>query len=276
MDQLDGGGPFAARKNSFEEIKKQYYAYPNAATSYLDALIALDIFKRGYINVARTNALQLFQKDSSYMLPIQIIAYADIFLGKREEAIQKLNILLDKDLGNKETYLFFKGVALYKQQKYQESVLILSQIAQPTAQKEIQQYLFLNFVALQDRKKVHEVIQSVISLPLHLEEYLAFFYPLIWESSGRRNEVLQNDDLKQSLGELLRKCYQELSPEQSFACLYGKTGILYAQGEQDRSYDALRQLVLYYPQDYLYEALATLAQQKGNGLLAKKYLLRAG
>jgi hypothetical protein len=275
MDQLESTGPFAARKQSFEEIKKQYYAYPKAPTSYLDALIALDIFKRGYINVARTNALQLTQKDSTYILPIQIAAYANIFLGKREDAIQQLNILLDKDLGNKDSYLYFKGIALYKLQKHQESILILSQISTSSVTKEVQQYLFLNFLALQDRKKVHEIIQRLIASPLQTEEYLAFFYPLIWESATKRTEVLQNENLKQSLAELLRKCYQELLPEESFACLYGKTGILYAQGDIDRSYDALRQLVVYYPQDYLYEALASLAQQKGNALLAKKYLLRA-
>ena len=48
-----------------------------------------------------------------------------------------------------------------------------------------------------------------------------------------------------------------------------------AQGNSDQGYDALRQLVLSYPQEYLYETLAHLALQKGNTHIAKKYYLRS-
>lgn len=125
-------------------------------------------------------------------------------------------------MNNGDLYRYFKGIALYELQKYQESILSFSQISQASQDKDIQQYLFLNYYALKDWNKLHEVIGTLSHMSLESHEYLALFYPLVWEPITQGSGLDLEERLKQSLGELLRKCYQEISAEQSYVCLYAK------------------------------------------------------
>lgn len=274
MDQLSDG-QFSWWKLSFKQIQEQYHAFPDAPSSYFDALIAMDIFKRWYVNVAYVNAQRLFNLDTNYILPRQIIAYASIILGKWSTAEEHLTFLITKDPQNQDLYLFLKWVALFQQWKFQESILSFSQVSTERFQKDIQQYLFLMYTELQDWNKLHEVIEKLIHYPLDAQEYLALFHPLLRKNGDLQIWSLLDETMKSSIANLLRKCYQELSAQESYACLYAKAWVMVAQWNEDRSFEALRQLVLYYPQDYLYETLAHISEKKGNILAAKKYMMRA-
>jgi hypothetical protein len=259
MDQLDPQGIYKDWKSSFASIKQQYQSYPGVSTTYLDALIAMDIFKRGYPNVAKTNAQKIETLDPHYLLPKQIIAYASIFQANRTGSLSYLDQLIDKDAEHKDQYAFYKSVAQYFIGAYQESVLTASQIQSSEMQKQIAPYLFLSYHALQDRQQLEIIVKKITQQPLSAQEYLAFFYELLWKQIA---DAPLQPEIQTSLAELLRACYAQVSPAESFVCLYGKSAIMYLQGETERSYDALRQVVTYYPQDYLYEALAVLATKQ--------------
>jgi tetratricopeptide (TPR) repeat protein len=160
MDQIKDG-KYLDWKTSFAKLKQQFLSFPDAPTSYLDALVAMDIFKRGYIGVAITTAKRLYAADPSYLLPRQILAYGAMFLGRWDEALLHLDFLIEKDPENKQIYLFFKGVAFFQTGKYQESLLVFQQISLPELKEDILKYQILIYTKLKDRTKLQEVVEQI-------------------------------------------------------------------------------------------------------------------
>lgn len=118
--------------DTIKRLKTQVEQPGDQPAYYLDALVAVELFNQGFFYPAKVLALRALSQNVRYILPYQVLAYANFFTSSREAAIEYLSALKSLDEGKSEKYAFLMGVAYYRNQSYEASVLQLHQIA-PTS-----------------------------------------------------------------------------------------------------------------------------------------------
>ena len=80
---------------------------------YFDTLVSLELFNQWFFQPAKVLALSSLTKNSGYILPYQILAYANFLTNSRDTSIEYLKKLVDLDPNNAEKYQFLMWVAYY-------------------------------------------------------------------------------------------------------------------------------------------------------------------
>lgn len=93
-------------KTSIETAMKQYEGLQDVPTYYQDGLIALQLMNHGFYGLAKKIALPLVSEHPNYILPYQVLANADLELGRKESALGYFQQLLKLDYQQKNTYLY--------------------------------------------------------------------------------------------------------------------------------------------------------------------------
>jgi tetratricopeptide (TPR) repeat protein len=86
-------------------------------------------------------------KDDQYILPYQILAYANFLSNNRDVATQYFLKLADFDAANKANYIFLVGVSQYRMGDYDQSVLYLNQVTDPLLLTDVYRYELLSSLA---------------------------------------------------------------------------------------------------------------------------------
>lgn len=128
--------------------KNQISSQSDMPLYYFDALVGVELFNQGFFQAAKVLALHVLTQNREYILPYQLLAYANFLTNSRDASIEYLNLLLSLDSSSVEKYDFLIGVAYYRNGEYERSVLKLSQVKDVSYRLDVDRYLVLNYLKL--------------------------------------------------------------------------------------------------------------------------------
>ncbi|MDR0859989.1 MAG: hypothetical protein LBO09_03225 [Candidatus Peribacteria bacterium] len=262
--------------NKIASLKKQIAQQEDMPSYYFDALVAVELFQQGFFQPAKILALYAHSKESKYILPYQVLAYANFLTASREASVEYLTTLSSLDPTQQEKYTFLMGVAYYRNQQYETSVMKLSQIQKADYRLDVARYLTLNYSHLQQTSKLITTRQKLLGYAeLKPADFFNYFYKVFF-SPYIQGEAFtlyqQNPELAQNY---LIVCASLLSTQDTTICEYGKVGLALATQNSFGLEESLLSLIKTSPQGYLYHALGEYYTKVGRSDEAKVYLLKA-
>ena len=243
---------------------------------YFDTLVALELFNQGLFQPAKVLALYSLQQNSNYILPYQILAYANFLTNSRDTSIEYLRKLIDIDPNNSEKYRFLMWIAYYWDEKYQQSVVMLSLIKDNKLRLDAERYLVLNYIILDQKNKLITIRNKLLWYDnLVASDFYTYFYEAFYRpfSEWKKYDVYSLD--AELANKMIRVCSIKLSEEEKAVCNYWMIGKNIALWEFNWLEESLLKLVTQYPQWYLYQALWEYYINQWDVEKAKAYLLKA-
>jgi hypothetical protein len=272
---------FTSEKNKAFASKLQWYKDQISKQMwmpqyYFDTLVSLELFNQWLFQPAKVLALYSLQQNANYILPHQVLAYANFLTNSRDTSVEYFKKLVDLDPNNAEKYRFLMWVASYRDEKYEQSVVMLSMIKDGSLRLDTQRYLINDYLKLDQKNKLisnrNKMLwyENLVASDFYTYFYEAFFRPYSqWED-------FQLYALDTELAnKMLRVCSMTLQDEEKAVCTYGTIGRNIAMWQFDWMEQYLLNLVAEYPQWYLYQALWEYYVKQWELDKAKAYLLKA-
>jgi hypothetical protein len=192
---------------------------------YFDALVAIELFNQGYFQPAKVLALSALKQNKNYILPYQILAYANFLTNSRDAAIEYLITLSTLEPASQQKYDFLIGIASYRNKKYAESVLKLSQVKDETYRLDAERYLALDYAALKQHSKLLSSREKILGYKeLKKSDFYSYFYQALFVPYFKGEEptlYTQNPSLTQKY---LSRCSELFTGKERVICTYGKIG----------------------------------------------------
>ena len=243
---------------------------------YFDTLVSLELFNQGLFQPAKVLALYSLQKNTNYILPYQVLAYANFLTNSRDTSTEYLKKLVDLDPNNAEKYRFLMWVAYYWDEKYEQSVVMLSMIKNDNLRLDTQRYLINDYIKLNQKSKMISSWNKLLWYEnLVASDYYTYFYEAFYHpyAEWKQYQIYTSDtDLA---NKMLRSCSVTLQNEEKAVCVYGTIGRNIAMWQFDGLEQYLLDLATKYPQWYLYQALWDYYIQQWDLEKAKAYLIKA-
>lgn len=243
---------------------------------YFDTLVALELFNQWFFQPAKVLALYSLQQNSNYILPYQILAYANFLTNSRDTSIEYLKKLVDLDPNNAEKYQFLMWVAYYWNEKYEQSVIMLSMVKNDKLRLDAERYLIRDYLFLDQRNKLILSRNKMLGYDnLVASDFYTYFYEVFYRPYSEWSQY-QLYAIDTDLAEkMIRLCAVRLSREENAVCNYGSIGKNIALWKFEWLEQSLLNLATEYPQWYLYHALGEYYIQQWDLEKAKIYLLKA-
>lgn len=255
-----------------EQIKNQKWM----PEYYFDTLVSLELFNNGFFQPAKVIALTSLQKNSNYILPYQVLAYANFLTNSWDTSTEYLKKLIELDPNNAEKYRFLMWVAYYRNEKYEQSVVMLSLIRDSKLHLDAQRYLINDYLQLKQNNKLISIWNkllwndNLVDSDFYTYFYEAFYHPYsLWENF----DIYEYDT--QLADKMLQVCAMRIADTQRAVCTYGKIWKDIAMWNFDNLERSLLSLAENYPQWYLYQALWEYYLKQWDLDKAKVYLLKA-
>jgi len=272
---------FKSEKNKAFASKLQWYKDQISKQMwmpeyYFDTLVALELFNQWLFQPAKVLALYSLQQNSNYILPYQILAYANFLTNSRDTSIEYLRKLMDIDPNNAEKYRFLMWVAYYRDEKYQQSVIMLSLIKDAKLRLDAERYLIRDYIILDQKNKLISIWNKVLWYDdLVASDFYTYFYEAFYRpfSEWENHQIYSLDS--ELANKMIRVCSIKLSEEEKAVCNYWMIGKNVALWQFDWLEESLLKLTSEYPQWYLYQALWEYYIQQWDLDKAKAYLLKA-
>ena len=272
---------FTSEKNKSFASKLQWYKDQISKQMwmpeyYFDTLVSLELFNQWLFQPAKVLALYSLQQNSNYILPYQILAYANFLTNSRDTSIEYLRKLMDIDPNNAEKYRFLMWIAYYWDEKYQQSVIMLSLIKDNKLRLDAERYLVLNYVILDQKSKLITIWNKLLWYDdLVASDFYTYFYEVFFRpfAEGKQYQLYASDT--ELANKMIRVCSMKLSDEEKVVCNYWMIGKNIAQWEFSWLEESLLNLTAQYPQWYLYQALWEYYIKQWDLEKAKAYLLKA-
>ncbi len=272
---------FTSERNKAFASKLQWYKDQIAKQMwmpdyYFDTLVSLELFNQWLFQPAKILALYSLQQNSNYILPYQVLAYANFLTNSRDTSIEYLKKLVDLDPKNTEKYHFLMWVAFYRDEKYEQSVVMLSMIKDENLRLDTQRYLINNYIKLDQKNKLianrNKMLwyENLVASDFYTYFYETFFHPY---SEWEEFQLYAYDT--ELANKMLRVCSITLQNEEKAVCTYGTIGRNIAMWQFDGLEQYLLNLATEYPQWYLYQALWDYYIQQWDLEKAKVYLIKA-
>jgi tetratricopeptide (TPR) repeat protein len=270
--------PYTAFAGKLATLQAQIANQSDMPAYYFDTLVAVELFNQGYFQPAKVLALSALAQNKDYILPYQILAYANFLTNAWDAAIGYLTTLSSLEPSLQQKYDFLMGVASYWNKKYAESVLKLSQVKDTTYRLDAERYLALNYQELKQYAKLLSSWEKILGYnQLQKSDFFSYFYQVLFVpyfQGVSPTLYLQNPGLTQKY---LARCTELFTGKESVLCSYGKIGYQLISGTTDAEgfEKALESLADHYPQGYLFHALGEWYIQQGALEQAKPYLIKA-
>jgi hypothetical protein len=191
--------------------------------NYLNALNALTFLRFGYYKVAQQMSAQIVQSAPNYILPHQILAYSHFVMNNREPAIQYLLKLIDIDAANTQKYKLMLGIAYYRSEKNDLSILYLNQVNDEALKSDAHRYLVLAYQKLQDFNKLSFQYQQLLGMSgLNQNDFFSFFQTAFFRPLSENSPITFGERYENTALLYLTQCYQLLPEAQQAVCSYGK------------------------------------------------------
>ena len=264
---------FAAKLQWYQEqIAKQMWM----PDYYFDTLVALELFNQWQFQPAKILALSSLQQNSNYILPYQVLAYANFLTNSRDTSLEYLKKLVDLDPNNAEKYRFLMWIAYYWDKQYQQSVVMLSLVKNQKLRLDAERYLIRDYVFLDQKNKLISIrnkllwYDNLVASDFYTYFYEAFYHPF---ADWQPYQIYALDT--ELPNKMIRVCSMKLSEEEKAVCNYWMIGKNIALWQFEGLEYSLLQLATDYPQWYLYQALWEYYIQQWDTEKAKAYLLKA-
>ncbi len=243
---------------------------------YFDTLVALELFNQWLFQPAKVLALYSLQQNSEYILPYQILAYANFLTNSRDTSVEYLKKLVDLDPNNAEKYQFLMWVAYYWNEKYEQSVIMLSLIQSEKLRVDTERYLIRDYLLLNQNNKLILSWNKMLGYDnLVASDFYTYFYEAFYRPYSEWSQY-QLYAIDTDLAEkMIRLCAIRLPKEENVVCNYGGIGKNIALWKFEWLEQSLLNLATEYPQWYLYRALWEYYLQQNDLERAKIYLLKA-
>ena len=243
--QLIRNGDYSGALNILKQIKTDHYQsfvswYVNALTTfakapytpayYQDGLVSLAMLKNGYFTFAKKLALKAVLTNNEYVLPYQILAYANFLTHNRDSAIQYFLKLADFDTVNVSLYKFLIWASYYRYGDYEQSVVYLSQVEEVALQTDEYRYLLLDYLHSDDSSNVIRIRQNILGQnDISASDFYTYFDSVLY-MPFRTGKPLQYYFTNPQLATLyVNKCSTLFSGWDQSVCNYGKVGLQLAQ-----------------------------------------------
>ena len=272
---------FTSEKYSTFTSKLQWYKEQIAKQMwmpdyYFDTLVSLELFNKWLFQPAKVLALYSLQQNSNYILPYQVLAYANFLTNSWDTSVEYLKKLVDLDPNNAEKYRFLMWVAFYRDEKYEQSVVMLSMIKDEKLRLDTQRYLINDYLKLDQKNKLISTWNKLLgSENLVASDFYTYFYETFFRpySEWAESQLYAYDT--ELANKMLRVCSITLQNEEKAVCTYWTIGRNIAMWQFDGLEQYLLDLVAEYPQWYLYQALWDYYIQQWDLEKAKVYLIKA-
>ncbi len=272
---------FSSAKNKAFAVKLQWYKDQISKQMwmpdyYFDTLVSLELFNQWLFQPAKVLALYSLQNNSNYILPYQVLAYANFLTNSRDTANEYLKKLVELDPTNAEKYRFLMWVASYRNGKYEQSVVMLSLVKNNNLRLDAQRYLINNYLQLRQNNKLISSRNKLLWYEnLVASDFYTYFYEVFFHPYSEWSEFILYALDTDLANKMLRMCTNNLPKDESVVCTYWTIGRNIALWQFDGIEQYLLNLVSEYPQWYLYQALGDYYIQQWEPDKAKTFLLKA-
>lgn len=272
---------FTTAKNKAFAVKLQWYKDQISKQMwmpeyYFDTLVSLELFNQWLFQPAKVLALYSLQQNSNYILPYQVLAYSNFLTNSWDTSVEYLKKLIDLDPNNAEKYRFLMWVASYRNEKYEQSVVMLSLVKDDNLRLDAQRYLINNYIKLnQSNKLISSRNKLLWYKKLVASDFYTYFYEVFFHPYSEWSEYKLFALDTELANKMLRVCTMTLPKDERGVCTYWTIGRNIALWQFDGIEQYLLNLVAEYPQWYLYQALGDYYIQQWDLDKAKTYLLKA-
>ena len=243
---------------------------------YFDTLVALELFNQWLFQPAKVLSLYSLQQNPNYILPYQVLAYANFLTNSRDTSIEYLKRLVDIDSNNAEKYRYLMWVAFYRDEKYEQSVVMLSMVKDENLRLDAQRYLINNYLKLNQKNRLISTRNKLLWYKdLVASDFYTYFYETFFHPYAEWSEYQLYAFDTELANKMLRACSTLLPKEERAVCTYWTIGRNIALWQFEWIEQYLLNLVSEYPQWYLYQALWEYYIKQWNVEKAKAYLLKA-
>lgn len=168
--------------------------------------------------------------DKEYVLPYQVLAYANFLTHNWETAKEYFLKLASFDTKNSVLYTFLIGVSYYRYGDYDQSILYLNQVSNPALQADAYRYMLLSYIQSEDDVGMVRMRQNILGQPdLQPSDFSLFFDQWIYipfRSGKPFTLYTQNPQLADMY---LAKCSSLFTGSQADVCMYGEVALQLAK-----------------------------------------------
>ena len=243
---------------------------------YFDTLVSLELFNQWLFQPAKVLALSSLQQNPNYILPYQVLAYANFLTNSWDTSVEYLKKLVDLDPNNAEKYRFLMWIAYYWDEKYEQSVIMLSPIKDEKLRLDSERYLIWDYLILDQKNKLISSRSKLLWYEnLVASDFYAYFYEAFYRPYSEWEEYQLYAFDRELADKMIRVCNIRLPEKERAICSYGAIGKNIALWKFEWLEQSLLNLVSEYPQWYLYHALGEYYIHEWDNEKAKFYLLKA-
>ena len=172
---------------------------------------------------AKRLALHALKQNKDYILPYQVLAYANFLTHNREAAKDYFLKLADFDTSNAFLYKFLIGISYYRYGDYEQSLLYLNQVNTPTLQTDVYRYMLLSYIQTEDTNSMVRMWQNLLGASdLQASDFSLFFDQMFYMPFRVGKPFTLYSENPQLADMYLNTCSTLFSGSQADVCTYGE------------------------------------------------------
>lgn len=254
----------------------QLHTQKDMPAYYQEWLIWVTLLKKWYFSVAQKIALDVLLKDDTYILPYQLLAYSNFLTNNDGKAIDYFLKLMELDKDNENNYKFLIWVSYYRLEKYEQSVIYLSQIKDSDFAGDVDRYLLLNYIKWWDEQKQIDMRQKLLwQQELIKSDFFLFFYNVFFDPFANWWSHKTYGDNIELANMWISKCWEIMTENDRTVCTYGEAWLNIVNWQREQAKPKLDELVKIYNQSYLFHAIWDYYYQIWDKTNAKEYYIKA-
>lgn len=223
--------------------------------SYQDGLVSLFLLKQWYFTLAKKLSLAALATSPDYILPYQILAYANFLSNTWDVAAEYFSKLANFDTANTARYTFLVGVSYYRMGDYSNAILYLRQVKNPSLLTDVYRYQVLSYIAIDDMDNAVDIWQHLLGQKdIKMSDMVQFFTSMYYAPYRKGQPFSLAQDNRELVGLYMQTC-DRMFTSTGDACVFGRVG----QGISTQNWTWIASSLLYlstrYHQSYLYHVL---------------------
>ena len=263
-------------KLSYESALANYVKIKNPPVYYRDGLVALTLLKNWYFSFAKRLALRSLLQNENYVLPYQVLAYANFLTHNREASKDYFLKLADFDTSNASLYKFLIGISYYRYGDYDQSILYLTQVTDSALQTDVYRYMLLSYIQGEDTISMVRMWQNILGQSdLQTSDFALFFDQIFYIPFRGAKPFSMYSDNPQLADLYLWKCTTLFSGSQADVCTYGEVWLQLAKQNLSSIGQKLISLTTTYHQSHLYHILGDYYAGLNQAAKAKESYVKA-
>jgi len=261
---------------SYQSALSNFVKIKNPPLYYRDGLVSLSLLKNGYFVFAKRLALHALMQNQEYVLPYQVLAYANFLTHNREASKDYFLKLADFDSNNASLYKFLIGVSYYRYGEYEQSILYLTQVTEWWLQIDAYRYMLLWYIQWEDTTNMTRMWQNLLGQTgLQSSDFSLLFDQMFYIPFRSAKPFTLYFENPQLVDMYMSKCTTLFTGNQADVCLYGDVGVQLAKQNLAGIGTKLLALTATYHQSHLYHLLGDYYVAAKQPALAKDAYAKA-